>query len=185
MHVRSLFFGLALLAACSSEPGEDDAGDDAGVDPGMDAGGETDGGMTGPIVRIGTGQDMFQPLTENQMVELSQGTQGGGRLEGYHIWSAVRVKGFNPSQALVEFRIIDETGTVQAQQERLLSLQPTGEFHDAFGIAPRIMDCCAVADKPVTMAVQIEDMDGLTGTDEISVMAGPCVERNSGQNLCP
>lgn len=185
MRARPLFLGLALLVACSSEPEDDDGGPmDAGIDSNMDATARTDGGPDGPTVEIGTGQDMFEPLTENQVVELSQGAQGGGRMLGYHIWSGVRVKGFNPRQAIVEFSLIDDTDTVQALQERLLSLQPTGEFHDAFGIAPRIMDCCALANKPVRMVVRVEDMDGLTGMDEITVMAGPCIEQNSNQNLC-
>ncbi len=173
MHWRALL--MLTLAACTpSEPQ---------VDPTPDAS-EPDSGEA-PTVEIGTGQDDFVPLTEGELVPLNQGTQGGGRFLGYHIWSAVRAKGFEPKDALLEFVFVDSTGTEQARQSRQLTLLASGDAFIAYGFAPRIQDCCAVSNQAVTMQVRLEDGAGLVGSDERTVMAGPCVEVNSGQLVCP
>src|SRR5262245_4347424 len=77
------------IAACSGNAGSTT---DAGVGPGgMDA--HTG---TSTTVEVGTGEDMFVPLTTDEMVELTRGPQGGGRTMGHHVWSGVRTTGFQP-----------------------------------------------------------------------------------------
>jgi hypothetical protein len=183
MSFRRVAAALLLFgAACNG--GDDDEGGMPDATTGMDASSEADMG-TAPVVEIGIGQDEFNAVAEGQTVMLAQGSQGGGRLLGYHIWSAVRVKGLNPSDASVEFVLLDQDGNEQARQPRQISLQPQGEFFAAYGFAPRIQDCCAIANRMATMRVRVEDSDGLSGEDERTVMAGPCIDMNTGANQCP
>lgn len=147
----------------------------------MDAAGGDAGSIT---IEIGTGQDMFEPLAEGASVMLTEGPQAAGRLDGYHIWSAVRVRGLDPAGVLVEFVLADESGSEQARQARMLNLQPTGDAFDAYGIAPRIADCCAVASRPVEMVVTVTARNG-SGSDRRRVMAGPCIEGATGRSRCP
>lgn len=182
--------GLVLLAslglACGSE-GPAGAVDASAIDGGTTTGG--DGGVaTGPTVQIGTGLDRFESLTEDQVLPLQVGPQGGGRIEGYHIFSAVRVKGYATNNLLATFRILDANRQVQAEQARQFPrLQPDGDAFVAYAVAPRVMDCCVVENQPVYLSVEVEDTNGLTGSDEMRVVAGPICEdpENQGQSLCP
>jgi hypothetical protein len=97
----------------------------------------------------------------------------------------VRVKGFVPEEALIDVVLVDASGTEQARQQRMLTLQASGDAWVAYGFAPRIEDCCALAEQEVLMQVRVEDSAGKIGTDERRVTAGPCLDRNTNQTQCP
>ena len=56
-----------------------------------------------------------------------------------------------------------------AMQERRFRLMPNGGGYVAFGVAPRIDDCCALRDRDILMRVEITDRTGATGSDERQV----------------
>jgi len=171
----------ALVGCGSSDPGSS-SGQDAGTLPG------TDGGEVSASVEIGTGIDRFEPITEDQVLPLDVGPQGGGRFEGYHIYSAVKVRGYAHQNLLATFRILDDARDVQAEQSRNFRiLQPDGDAYVAYAVAPRLMDCCVVEDQPIYLSVEVTDSNGLTGSDERRVRAGPLCEdpENPGTSLCP
>lgn len=180
--LAALTVACSGLIACGGESAPEDAGrPDGGAVTGAD-------GSAGPTVEIGTGLDRFEPIAEGDTLPLEVGPQGGGRYEGYHIYSAVRVQGYSPTNLLATFRILDADGNVQAEQARSFRrLQPDGDAFVAFAVAPRLMDCCEVEGEPVILAVEVEDEDGLTGADERRVMAGELCEdpESPGTSLCP
>ncbi len=182
----SLALTAGLGLACGAD-GVSDAPDAATADGGAQVG--SDGGTaSGPTVQIGTGLDRFEALTEDQVLPLQVGPQGGGRIEGYHIYSAVRVKGYASDNLLATFQILDANRQIQAEQARQFPrLQPDGDAFVAYAVAPRVMDCCVVENQPVYLRVEVEDTNGLTGSDEMRVVAGPICEdpENRGQSLCP
>jgi hypothetical protein len=99
MRAVAAWATLLLLSCGSNEggPGPSD-GDLGGEDAGLsDTGpldlGFVDGAVPNPV-EVGTGVDGFVPLADGALIELSQGPQGGGRLMGFHIWGAVKVRGF-------------------------------------------------------------------------------------------
>jgi hypothetical protein len=165
-----------LLAACSdTTEGQDAAASDSGQ---PDAGDQA-------VVEVGTGQDGFVAVPEGGMVDLTQGPQaGGGQFLGYHVFGAVRVRGLDPQQALIELTLVDDTGTEQAREERQVNMQPDGDWFVFYGAAPRIMDCCAVANRSATMRARVEDRNGMIGMDERTVTVGACIDNNTGANHC-
>lgn len=148
-----------------------------------------DGGtVPARTVEIGTGLDRFEALSEDQLLPLQVGPQGGGRFDGYHIYASVRVRGYASDDLLATFRILSADRQVQAEQARRFPrLQPEGEAFVAYAVAPRLMDCCEVENKTVYLSVEVQDTNGETGMAEQRVVAGPICEdpENRGQSLCP
>jgi hypothetical protein len=180
---------LLAICACSSEDSVD-ATIDAGTT--RDASMITDANMTdidsgtvnGPTVEVGTGRDMFEPVTEGQMIAPFLGPQGTGQCMGFHIWGAARTVGLDRT-VMIRYQILDaDDRSVRADQMRNNLLEPTGT--DAFviyGLSPPIDDCCAVENQAVIMRIEITDQFGMSGSDEVTIMAGVC--RNAaGAPIC-
>ncbi|MCA9552646.1 MAG: hypothetical protein KC933_21610 [Myxococcales bacterium] len=97
------------------------------------------------------------------------------------------MNGYSPNNLLATFRILDEARAVQAEQARSFRrLQPEGEAYVAYAVAPRLMDCCAVEDSVIYLSVEVEDENGLTGSDERRVRAEAICDdpENPGTSLC-
>src|SRR5688500_10565276 len=92
-----------LLFACNSNTDDDDDVGDVGSPDALviTDSGTPDSGFD--QVEIGTGVEMFETLTMNEVVNIILGPQGGGRMGGYHLWHAVRVRGFNPEGITMNF----------------------------------------------------------------------------------
>lgn len=182
-----------LLLGCGSGEGdptpadsglgsEDGGSGDAGpIDLGF-----VDGSVPNPV-EVGTGVDGFVPLRDGQLIEVSQGPQGGGRLMGFHIWGAVRVRGFAAQGALVRFRYLAlPSRAAIGIQERMVTLQPEGDTLVAYGFATRLNDCCAILDQRIVMRVEVQDRNGLMGADEREVTTpSACVDNTTQQDVCP
>ncbi len=170
---------LGILVACGSTEPLDNFDPDAGVRVTEDAGART--------VEVGTGRDFFQSLDEAGQVDIILGPQGGGRVEGYHIWGGARFVGFASQGALVRMRYyLDSDGALLADQERRQNLQPSQGTFVTYGFAPRLSDCCLAEGQMVRMRVDITDMNGNTGSDERAVMTrGVCEDGPGGPSLCP
>jgi hypothetical protein len=173
----------ATACACGSSSGR--TSPDASL--GQDAQPIVDAAVkTSTSVSVGTGKDAYQALNEGQMVSLTEGPQGGGRYMGYHIWSGVSTKGFDPSAVTVDVAILDAMNSaVLAHEARLIPLERNGDTFVAYGIAPRISDCCLAESKPVTLRAHVTDRNGLMGSDQKTVIAGPCLNMATGARVCP
>ncbi|MBI4816542.1 MAG: hypothetical protein HY791_09790 [Deltaproteobacteria bacterium] len=148
-------------------------------------GGWSDAGEA-KVVEVGTGYERFEELTEDQEIRLTLGPQGGGPIEGYHIWSAVRTSGLEPGGLRVLFTILDaETRSVHARTERLVDLQPTadGRFV-AYGFAPRLHDCCVVRGTSILMHAEVIDSGGMAAWDEKRVRAAAMCSDGQGGDVC-
>jgi hypothetical protein len=185
-----------VTAACGTSSSGTAPGSDAGppsdaapatadASPRADAGTLSDGSAGMLTVAAGTGRDRFEALAPGQTAPLSIGPQGGGRMFGYHIWSAARVTGGEPMNAAVEFWFLDPvTREQRAHERRITTLMPDGSSFVIFGVAPRISDCCLVAEKEMVIRVEVKDSNGKMGSHEEQVRAGPC-SSDEGINLCP
>jgi hypothetical protein len=173
-------FGLLSLGGCGSEPLDSAA--DAGR--AADAGAGASDASTGVQVEIGVGEDGFMPVVEDQRVELVLGPQGGGRFEGHHVSVAVRTRGLSPLGVKLTFRLLAEDRTEVAVQPRVFDLARRGDDLVAYGVRPRVSDCCLVAERALYLAVEAEDAEGKKGSDERRVRAGPCLDER-GVSRCP
>lgn len=192
MRLLGVWVAVWLVGCGSSDggPPPSDVGQGA-VDAGPgDSGpidlGFVDGAVPNPV-EVGTGVDGFVPLADGQLIELSQGPQGGGRLMGFHIWGAVRVRGFAAQGTLVRFRYLSLPDRAAIGiQERMVTLQPEGDALIAYGFATRLNDCCAILDQRIVMRVEVEDRNGLAGADEREVTTpGACIDNTTQQDVCP
>jgi hypothetical protein len=171
---------IVALSGCGGAPPPDLGGaPDAGLS--ADA---TAPAATPTEVEVGTGEDGFAPVEVDQAIDPVLGPQGGGRFEGYHVTSAVRTRGLDRTMARVTFRLLAEDGAEVGRQVRVFDLERRGADLVAYGVRPRLTDCCLVAGKPMTMAVEVIDREGREGRDERRVVAGPCLD-DRGRSVCP
>lgn len=186
---RFLFISLAAgLVACSS--GSDDTNDDD-ITPMRDAGPIRDAGPVAPAVEIGTGQDSFIELMDGDMVEISAGPQGGGRIGGHHIWFALRMQGLNKDDlTFLRFTLTSTDGSQRAELLRNPAVAPiqadpaTGSLQ-LIALAPIIDDCCLVAEQEAIMTTEVET-SGPNYTDSVRVRVSRCPgPSEGGPNLCP
>lgn len=185
----------AVAGACSSSSGPGDLLEDRDGGIGADAQvSRADAGArdalepldaTGSLsIVAGTGRDRFEPLADGGKIELTVGPQGGGRMYGYHIWTGARMEGGSPAGVMIEVSILEgATRAMQSRERRLATLMPDGTGFVVYGMAPRLEDCCAIAEKAVIIRVAIQDREGRSGEDERSGMAGRCLDRD-GVNVC-
>lgn len=177
---------LALIGCGDSTDGPADAAGQDGTTPQEDAGEVIiieDADVR--VVQVGTGVDHFEEVTAGELMPLIQGPQGGGRWGGFHIWHAVRVRGFDHRGISLSFETrLASNQEMLASQTRRVNLVSDGTGHHiAYGIPPAFPDCCLAAGNEVVMAVSITDAAGRTGADEITVRAGVCRD-TSGVDLC-
>jgi hypothetical protein len=182
--VRSiLVLGLVALSACSESIGDPGSTSDAGTT--IDGGDDSDASLV-RTVEVGTGTDDFVPIATDEQMTQILGPQGGGRYMGYHIWSAIKVTGFQPRMATVRFQILDEDRNELARQQRTLNLMPSMGAYVAYGVAPWLDDCCVVRNRPLIMHAEIVDSTGATGMDERTVLGGPiCPDSDRVTDICP
>lgn len=201
MSRRALLLASTLalsLAGCGSDdegPSADAGPVDLGLVPDggaldagtLDAGSVTDAGPGATGVEIGAGRDSFEALSEGDPVAIVEGSQGGGRYGGAHVWTAARFDGLALSELQqIEF-VFRKDGADLAQTLRDPSLVPT--IPDAegrtliLGIAPRFADCCLVANQTFDMGIIVTLSDGSTREDIRTVTASACPA--VGSSLCP
>lgn len=185
---------LLCLVACSGTDDPPDLGVGSGLDASVDAGTPGDSGSEdlgtadagGPHCEVGTGADVFEPLTEGQVVALTLGPQGGGRYRGYHIWSAVRVSGVAHQRVAARFELIHvRTSSVVGSSDRMFNLQPSGDAYVAYGVAPWISDCCLLRNEAVRMRVDLTDSRGARCVAEQTVTAADRCPDPDGRDICP
>lgn len=181
---RAAYVGLVALAACSG----------TGVDEGRDAGFEPDastrdgGVLAGDFtVEVGTGLLTFEPVADDEVLDLVQGPQNAGRYGGYHIWMAVKIADIEIIEIdTIALTIQTSTGTTEA----MVTMRPTGLPFEpceggqcVAGFAPRFADCCRVAGREVTLTALVTAKNRKMVSDSVVATAGACLDR--GAPLCP
>ena len=183
----SPFFGIALIlsvtTACS---GEGESGTPLS-DASLTGSPNSDAGETLPLIVIGTGEIGFEPITENQTLPLILGPQGTGRIEGYHLWGAVRTRGLDNSERItLNFdltRVSDELVVAQSQWEK--KLQPTVDGDEFYALPVIVSDCCDVRGQMLQLSVTATDKKAQTVTDTIQIRAGDRCGDVDGREICP
>ncbi len=158
---------LGLVLGC----GSDQASPDAGI-PTMDA------GPSGHL-EVGTGIVRFEPLSMETAAALVPGPQGGGRYGGHHIWAALRLVDIDPS-ALETYsvRVFSADGTQVAEFIRDANTAPFEQDAEGrwflSGLAPRLDDCCMVAEQDFTLLGLVAFKDGGQLSERVFGRAGSC-----------
>lgn len=184
---------LLVLSGCSGTAVSiDDASVSADSGVGRDGSVADSGSSSGDAgavrtVEIGTGTTGFEPIAEGQTLPLLAGPQGGGRNYGYNLSFALRLRGYNPRGIAITYQtLVASSHEVQATQMLVYDLVRQGDAYVIYGSAPQIMDCCAVEDLDVIMRAEVMDADGLTGSDERRIHAGPvCASPGTNVSICP
>lgn len=185
LRTALLVTSFGALGGCGEGTETPDAGS-IPADGGDGSGGSPDAGVA-PTIEVGTGIDAFEDFVRDgsQIFPLVLGPQGGGRLGGHHVALAVRLNGLEPADfTLLTVRVLDANG---AERTRL-SRAPTAPFingRDLPNLAPRVDDCCLVAEAPVTVEATVTLLDGSTLEDRVSGRATTCPQPSQGPSLCP
>ncbi len=156
----------ALLGACGSEQGPADGGVAADV-------------PTIGHVEVGTGIVAFEPLLSEVTTPLVAGPQGGGRFEGHHVWAALRLVDLEPqSLSTYSIRIFDAEGALAAEFVRDITSAPFEQDAEGrwvlAGLAPRLTDCCQVAEQDFTLVGVVGFPDGGQLLERAFGRAGAC-----------
>lgn len=168
---RAARWGLSLgLLLVNLACGKAQSPADGGVAPDATA---------GAFVEIGTGIVQFEPLNPDGPTELIPGPQGGGRFEGHHIWTTIRLVGVAPFELQTYgVQVIDSDGASAAEFVREAPTAPFEQDEEGrwflSGLAPRLADCCLVAGRAFTLVGTVRFANGAELTDRATGLAGEC-----------
>lgn len=157
---------VALAVGCGSADNSPDAG------PAQDA-------APSGHIQVGTGIVRFEPLTMDTATPLVPGPQGGGRYGGHHIWTALRLVDIEPTDlSTYSVRVFAADGTQAAEFIRDASTAPFEQDADGHwflsGLAPRLDDCCAVAEQDFTLVGLVAFAGGGQLSERVFGRAGAC-----------
>lgn len=96
----------ADVSADGEGSGDADVDEDADADVEPETSEPCEGTASGePRLELGTGLEMYVPLSDGDETVMAEGIQGG-----FHVWGGLRGSGFAPEDAEVEFRLTDADG---------------------------------------------------------------------------
>ena len=152
----------------SSDPGVDTADT-----TGMNDTGETRCADRGPVVEIGTGEDVFETIEDGDAIEVHHGSQ-----DGHHILGSIRTRN-TASIATIHFEIVpdydDEPVAIQDYRMQLLPDPMQGEcawiITGMYAYLGRIDPSGAeFLNQSATMSMVLVDNDGKTASDSVTVV---------------
>jgi hypothetical protein len=131
---------------------------------------------------VGTGEWAFEPIEDEQEVELVAGSQGG-----YHIWVSMRAMGLDPEGVEMELRtqVVDAPEVPPSLSHLRLDLDPTGEpdVYERLGWPARQPRPGCAVDRRVRISLRLTDETGRVASDERVVIprsaivaAGDCAQ---------
>ena len=143
---------------------------------------DDDGCLGGATVEVGTGQEAYEPVEDGDAVTIQHGPQGG-----WHIWTAIDVRGTGPNVSVLPGVDWPAGGTsltygVQATFVALVYDDATcegthsGEFGyiDTDSGPVKGLDLiCSLAGETLVLSAEVEDLDhpGSTLTDSVEIVA--------------
>ena len=170
VHLRHAALGVALFLTACDGAGDVDAG------PRVDA--------SGAEAELGTVADSeFAPLNDGDDLPYILGPQGG-----FHFLASVRVRGVepgnptmlgDPSNPRVEFRAWRGDTRVDIRaSEYIQGLDPVAGDPGTFEMVGRLLilnitSCADLSGETIRVEVEVEDVNGVIVTDEVTVTAVP------------
>ena len=151
----SALLALVLLAAC--EPGGGD------VDPDLD-----------PEMIIGTGEWMWEDVSDGDELTLSRGTQGG-----YHFWLSVRAVGVDPARIRMQLDLLPSNPdpVLEVHSDIRINLDEPGDpemaadgWSEYIGFPAQLSRPWCVVDEPLEANVELEDRNGVVLTETVSIV---------------
>lgn len=159
---------LLVLAACGGRA------DSSKIDPNPNP--NPNPNTTTASLEIGKGATSFEPLAEDEEIAIVMAPQTNGGLGlGQHIDFAVRAKGIAPQGVRVHLVLYDRAGTY-ADVTQDLNLVQDGDWWITAGFRAVIDSCGDIADRPLTVEVDVKDTNG------VKVMASKSIR---GPFACP
>ncbi len=177
---------VLFFAGCAFSGDGDGGPMDAGRRDGSMKDAAVEDAGAGPRVEVGGGAFEFEALTEGQVVDFIAGPQGGGRFDGFHIWTGARIWRLEPSAISASFLILAASDRSElARLDWVTNFRPTStDAYEIWGATPRLADCCAAVDQPLLMRVEVVDVEGISAAGEIAVRGAPECSDFTG-NFCP
>lgn len=154
---------LILSAAAPSCSGEGGSSHDAGRAPAVDGAVVThdpDASSEPLVIEVGSGETVFEPLADGDVVELEYGIQGG-----YHMWAAARILEATPGGITLTLELEDRNGPIFRQRHRRHTLEIPA---DTVGMRA-LIDPDRVDTASVTVVITATDETGRTGEDRCVV----------------
>ena len=127
----------------------------------------------GPVIEVGTGEDVFEALDDGDSIEVHHGSQ-----DGHHILGSIRTRNTS-SIATIHFEIVpDYNGEAVAVQDYRMQLLPdplqgecawiiTGMYAYLGRIDPAGAE---FLNKSATMSMVLVDNEGRTASDSVTVV---------------
>lgn len=183
-HIFTVTMLMGALGGCGIEShvykqrkNQGDGSSDPIVDT-ADTTGTTDTGEThctdeGPVIEVGTGEDVFETLDDGDAIEVHHGSQ-----DGHHILGSIRTRN-TASIATIHFEIVPEyNGEAVAIQDYRMQLLPdpmqgecawiiTGMYAYLGKIDPAGAE---FLNKSATMSMELVDNEGRTASDSVTVV---------------
>lgn len=183
-HICTVTLLLGTLGGCGIEAHvykQRDKQGDGSSEPAVDTAdttGTTDTGEPlctdeGPVVEVGTGEDVFETLEDGDAIEVHHGSQ-----DGHHILGSIRTRNTS-GIATIHFEIVpDYNGEAVSVQDYRMQLLPDpmqGEcawiITGLYAYLGRIDPAGAeFLNRSATMSMVLVDNDGRTASDSVTVV---------------
>lgn len=127
-----------------------------------------DGGVV-KLLELGTGTQVFMPLTDGQGVTVIAGPQGG-----FHIWASARVQ--PPMQPMqLSFRVKVKLGANElSSTDYKVNAVKNGRYFEWYAMTALVPDPADVRGKPTIVELIATDSAGRTASDVRTVVpSGP------------
>jgi hypothetical protein len=133
-----------------------------------------------PMVELGTGETMFEPIIDGSEQFVIQGPQGG-----YHLTGAMRASGIDPGNPddlgdpdnpTTEFRVYRGATRVDLMASSYTQgLNRVGDHYEMIArrVILEIQDDAELDGMELLMVLEIRDVHGATATDERTVIGRP------------
>ena len=134
-------------------------------------GNDNDDDGSGAWIEIGTGIEMFEPLTAGQEVPITQGPQGG-----FHVWGGFAGDGFDPSNAEISYVLVIDDQVV-ATATIFDTIPRVGERYEYSRVTVILRGDVIpeeISGQTATLAVRVRTDDDQELTDQIEVVPTCC-----------
>jgi hypothetical protein len=178
---------IALLTLVVLSCGNNSPPDLSANDAGANAKPVIDAGIAPVDIELGTGQYGFTEVTDDVELPLVLGPQGTGRLNGYHVWGAVRTSQLDASERVnLKFSITRKSdGALMAMSEWAKKLQPSAKGDEFYALTIILSDCCEARGEAHRLWVIAEDVHGKTVSTSVDFRAGGKCGDADDREICP
>jgi hypothetical protein len=122
-------------------------------------------------LKLGTGNQRFEPLTQDPELLFTPGFQGG-----WHVWGAIQIGKIDPIRTVLDFELIQDDQKIGGLVLPV-TLQCGAMGYEYFGIPVELhfhRQPDTVADREMLMRLTLTERDGTQHTDSITFMPRCC-----------